>query len=472
MIKLIQQVLFVCFSMSLIIQSQAQDAMSLRDCIILAQKNNLDLQLQRLNLKQAELNEKTSSRARLPTINFNGSYGYNFGFAIDPTTNTFANETTSFLNSGIDGRARLFRFGQLGLNVRAAEFNVLSTKNEIIQFERDISLQTANAFLQVVLQDERLQNARRNLQISEQQEKRIELLYNAGATAQADLLNAQAQRIADQQALVEAQNSFELSIFDLQQFMLLDDKPEIDIPDLDPEMMDEYAGLDENKILESAMERDARISAANFRMAAQEYNLKSSKIERLPSLDLFGNINTRYSSNALTRDGFILVEQASEVEIDGEPSIIVSEVLNPIVTESPFSEQLNNNLGQAVGVTLSIPIYNQFQIQASIDREEITMQQRQLELESAKQDLRREVLQAWQNYKAGKTAYEATKKSLEAQEMVLNNANKAQELGAMNSFDYMQSRLQYDNALSNFLQAKYNAIFNIKVLDFYLGKAL
>ena len=43
------------------------------------------------------------------------------------------------------------------------------------------------------------------------------------------------------------------------------------------------------------------------------------------------------------------------------------------------------------------------------------------------------------------------------------------DVGLMNSFDFSQSSLAYENAQSEVLRTKYDYIFRTKILEFYFG---
>jgi len=61
---------------------------------------------------------------------------------------------------------------------------------------------------------------------------------------------------------------------------------------------------------------------------------------------------------------------------------------------------------------------------------------------------------------------------LASQKAAFENAQKRFKLGAINNFDYITSRNLIDNAEINALISKYDYIFKLKVLEFYMGKAI
>ena len=137
-----------------------------------------------------------------------------------------------------------------------------------------------------------------------------------------------------------------------------------------------------------------------------------------------------------------------------------------------FAEQIENNLGYNVGFSLNVPIFNGFRTDASVKRAEISKDRIILDLEQEKQTLTSNVEQAFADAKASLIQYEASKISLESQELAFQNEQDKYDLGVSTSFQLEQVRNRLINAQSSFLNAKYNYVFKTKVLDFYLDKPI
>jgi len=65
--------------------------------------------------------------------------------------------------------------------------------------------------------------------------------------------------------------------------------------------------------------------------------------------------------------------------------------------------------------------------------------------------------------------YDATKRSLEAREVSFQYAQERFDVGVLNSFDYSQIKNRLVTANSDFLRAKYDFIFRVKLLEYYYG---
>ena len=95
-----------------------------------------------------------------------------------------------------------------------------------------------------------------------------------------------------------------------------------------------------------------------------------------------------------------------------------------------------------------------------------------INVEREKNKLKTDVQQALADAQAASKSYRAAKKSRDAQSAAYNNATKQYDLGAINSFDYVNSRALLDNAEISLIIAKYDYLFKAKVVDFYMGRPI
>ncbi len=447
-----------------------EQELSLEQCVKIAEENNLSLKNQYLNIESSKIAEKVAKNQMIPSLNASTSYGYNFGFVVDPTTNSFANQTSSILNGGLNAQVELFQFGRIRQEQRISGLNVMASESDWKQEKRNISLSVANAYLQTVLQKELVANAERNKSLSEEQVSRMEKMLKAGTIAEAELLNIRAQWARDGQSVVNAQNSYQSSLLQLRLLMRYDQEFEPLVPSVEQIALDDpYRAAKLESILSSARNNDFRIRAAELREQVSEQQISANQKSLMPSLSLFGNVNTRYSSLAKRTNGVRTEEVSTDFSINGQEVTAVQEVQFFNFEDAPVGYQLQNNLGQALGVSLNIPIFNQYRLQSNVDEAKINRERSVLNTETVEQQLESEVNEAYQNYNNAVSSMEAADLTYEAMQLAFDNAQTAFEHGAINNFEYSQSRIQRDNALSDQIRAKYNYIFAIKVLDYYMG---
>ena len=138
----------------------------------------------------------------------------------------------------------------------------------------------------------------------------------------------------------------------------------------------------------------------------------------------------------------------------------------------PFKDQLKANGRYGFGFSLNIPIFNQFQVKTGISNAKIQVENKELELQSAKNALRKEIEQAYTNASAAFKRYIANQKAVVSTQEAFRYTEEKFNVGMINSVEYNQSKNNLSKAQSDLLQAKYEYIFKTKILDFYNGKTI
>lgn len=444
--------------------------MSLMDCINEAWEKNLLLSQNQVQVKGSQLDYNQSLTNFLPNLNGSLSHTYNFGRRIDPFTNQFAESRVLSQNGAISSSWNLFNGFTNTHQLKASKLALESAKDNYNQQKNDIALQVSNAFLQVVLADELLKVSENQLSISRNQAQRIKSFQEAGRAALNEVLQIEAQLSNDEAAVTRSRNNLKAALLTLGQLMGRPNgenlevlSPVIKEENLKPELSNASA------IYQGALSWHYGTQSAEKRMNSSLYSAKASKGRILPSLNFFAGLGTGFSELSRRQIGSTLVNTYIG-EVNGTPLFI--DVQQPIFEQTPFRDQMDQNLNRTIGFTMNIPIFNALQSRTNYKRAYLNYENTKLQLESTKFQLRREVEQAYLDAQTAYEQYEASKKSKNAQEALFEVVTTRYEAGLANSFEFNQSKLQYESALSNFLQAKFQLLFRIKVVEFYQGKTL
>ena len=140
----------------------------------------------------------------------------------------------------------------------------------------------------------------------------------------------------------------------------------------------------------------------------------------------------------------------------------------------PYStgRQLENNFGQSISLGVSIPIFNNYQVNSNVQRAKIVKEQADIIAEQTRQTLRQTIERAYNDvYSSGK-AYQSSAKKVEATEESFRAMKQRYDNGAANATDYELAENNLFQAKSDLLRAKYDYIFKLKILDFYQGKPI
>jgi outer membrane protein len=261
-------------------------------------------------------------------------------------------------------------------------------------------------------------------------------LIQAGSLPVGDIYELQATDASQEQQIVNTESALLIAKIGLCQTLLLEDYTNFDISD---EVMDlpmtNITNETQESILEKAREsvKDVKIAMANVDVAKKDVALSRSSY--LPTLTGFLGYNTRWAESI------------------------------------PFNfiDQLTLFDGTAVGLQLSVPILNGFATRGRVQRAKINQERSEFQLKQAELDLERNVYQAYNDVINAKKSFEAAQKTLEARKQSFNFSKERYEVGLMNSFDFSQSTIAYENAQSEVLRTKYDYLFRIKILEFYFG---
>ena len=450
--------------------SLAQQQWTLQQCIEHAMKNNLQVRIAILNNELNQANLKQSRANVLPNLNFGANNTYNFGKTIDRFTNQFANTRVQSINLGLQTQWNLFNGLQNYHTIKQNEINLMTGKYDIDGTKNDVSLNIANAFLQIVLARELVNITQNQVNTTNTQLTRIKKLVDAGALPKFNQYDVESQLSSEELNVVNAQN--QLNIANLNLALLLNLNPEefsISKPEV-PNPNDLPLNFTAQQIYASAPSNQPIIKSAENQVLSAEKGVKIAKSAVSPSLVFSGSLGTGYSGLAQQIAGY-----DSTIATIGYTAVgdkVYSLFVNPVLEKSPYGTQFKDNFNRSLGLTLNIPLFNNLQTHTAITRAKINVESARLQLLQAKLDLQRTILQAYTDANGALKKFNATEKSVIALKESFKYVEQRYNVGAANSVDYNTQKNNVTNAEAQLLQAKYEYIFKAKVLDFYLGKAI
>lgn len=461
--------------------AQGGDTWTLERAVSYAYDNNL--QVQRLNNFAAisEIQKQQAKNSRLPTVSGSSNIGLQLGRTIDPTTNTFDQQTIGFQGYQINAGVTLYNGGRIKNSLRQAELSQAAAETDAKVTRNSVGLQVANSYLTIVLLKEQLVNAQAQLELVQSQLANTDKLINAGALPPAQRFDLQAQEAASRQNIVTLENQITIGKVALQLLLELEpsDDFEIATPELDPEEELLFQDFTIEEVMQSAKITQPTIQAAQFRQEAAAVGLDLAKSGLRPTVSLFGNINTNFSSvardfNNPDLSGVQVVEGPPvPVVINGEAATISQFNQSGIVFPNlGYFSQLDRNFGQSLGASIQIPIYSQGRNKMNIQIAEIQRINAGLDISQAENQLRNDVALAMTDLRGARQAYRASQVSLEASQAAYDNTSRLYKAGAANSLDLVTATNRLDQARTDFTQAKFQLIFNRQVIQFYLGRGL
>lgn len=447
----------------------AQETWDLEKCVNHALQNSILVKQVTLRIENANLDQLSNKNSRYPNLNASSSAGMQFGKSIDPTTNSFELNNTGYNTIGLSASAILYNGGRINNSIKQSDLSSKAVKADAQQIKNDIALQVATAFLSVLMSEEQVLNASQSLELSGKQLERTQKFIKAGALPENDKLDILSRIARDEQELVNRENEIERSYLVLKQLLLLE--PDFDLrivkPKIDKIVIEKIPNF--KQLFQQASQNQPFIEAGNLRIRAAEYGVKIAKSQGLPTLSVFGNIDTRFSTLGKYSDGTEIFRTPQKVYINGQETLIETDREIPRFKDSPYGKQIGDNLGESIGLSLRIPIFNGNRTKISVAKAKLNVEQLKLSNEQKIQGLKSDVLRAISDVKAARKSFEASEKTVEAAKASYLNTEKKFNVGGANVFELSTAKNIFDQAKINLTITKYTFLFKQKVLEYYQG---
>ncbi|MDR3194221.1 MAG: TolC family protein [Tannerella sp.] len=431
----------------LCLSAAAQQAWTLEACILHAVEHNIQLKQREQEQAAREIELHTSQNSWLP--NLNAGLGQNQDFGRSPSKDGLIVERNSANSSAsLQTSMPVFDGFRIPNDIAARRLNLQAATEALNKAKDDLAVGVASYFLQTLYNKEIRQIAELQVAFTAGQVRKTEALVNAGKVPASQLYDIKAQWAKDEATLTEARNNVSLALLDLAQSLELEHfssdfdivAPEID----DPILALASSLLPPDHIYESAVTVKPQIKEQEYLLESQKKMLLVAQSGYYPKL----NLNASYSNGYYRYSG-------------GEDIVNV-----------PFGDQLRQNERKTIGLSLTIPIFNRFEVRNSVRSARVAIVNRELMLESARKTLYKEIQQAYFNATAAQENYTASGKSVEAGKEAFTYAEERYSAGKSSVFEYNEAKTKYAQSLSTQAQAKYNFIFRAKILDFYNGKPI
>ena len=457
--------------------AKAQEKWSLLKCVEYAMANNISIKQTDLQSKTAALQLRQSKLGQIPNLSFSSSSGYNSGRNQDPTSFSLITQSYLSANMQLQSSAEIFNWFSKRNTIAANQWELQAAKANTDKLKNDIALTVANSYLQILLAMEQEKIASVQLQQSQAQLSNTRKLVDAGALPELNAANLEAQVAGDSSTVITTRGNVAQNILTLKAYMALDAATafEIDTPPVDKIPVEKIADLQPEAVYALAIANMPQQKANDFKLKAAQKNAAAAKGNLYPTISMFGSLGSGFNSRAQEIIGTSQINAPlGKVNVGGTDYNVFP--LQPFTSynygKTAFFPQLNQNFRQAIGLSLSVPIFNGYNARTNYERSRINIQNQQLQKQLDDQSLKQNIYQAYNASVVALEKYNAGKKTMEAAERTYNFAQKRYEVGMLSTFDLITSqnnlfRARLENALN-----QYDYVFKMKVLEFYRGQGI
>jgi len=450
----------------------AQNKLSLQKCFEIAEANNVNIQQLKLGESFSQLDLKQSKNNLLPNINGNSNYSFNLGRTLDPTSYNLVSQSVNTISMGLNANVDLFSGFTKWNAIKSNELAINVSELETQTFRNTLHLTIFSAYLEILKAQEQINVLSEQEKITNEQYDRTKKLIDAGMLPKGDILDIEAQQAQNAVQRVNAENLVRLSLLNLQQSMNYYEDFTIVSPSINENAGTEVLAQSPQAIYTKALTNRPEIEANNLRMSIADYQLKIADGSKWPSLRFFTGASTNFAGIEVPSN-FQTMTIPQTLNLNGQDYELLTE--QEVPTEfgvTPFFTQLNDNLNWNMGLGLTIPIFNQFVVKNNVQRAKLNIENQKLSNRATENDLNQIIQQAYYTAKSNQSNYQANLKNINALQLAYNNIKKRYELGTANALELNVAQNNLTIAKLNMNNAKFDYIFSLKILEFYLGKPL
>ncbi|KAB1228657.1 TolC family protein [Chryseobacterium viscerum] len=425
--------IFSCIALEIFAQKpNYPSSWTLENCIEYAKENNIPINSLRLSKTSAQQDLLQAKDAKYPNLSGTVSQGL---FALNGSDGLHMTGAQS-QNIGANSSMTLYHASYIKNNEVSKNLLVQMADLSVQESENNITLNITQAYLNILMNQENIISLENVLKTTQTQLKQGDQLYKAGSLSKLNYLQIQSQVAQDQYNLTSAQNNLRTNTVNLKQILQLPSNYDFQIVKPDSIIVDDQLkSLQDVQNLAQSQRPEVKYSELNVENS--NTNLKMTKASIQPTLNLVGNISTNYSNG-----------------------------------NGNYFNQLGNNFYMPIGLSLGIPIYNNRIYKTQIEKSKIAIEQANLDLQNTKTVLNQQIEQSYINLQNALSQYDSASKQMDLSKQSYDIVNAQMKFGSIDYVQLQQQRLLYIQSIQNYLQAKYTAVLNQQIYEFYAGNPI
>jgi outer membrane protein len=436
--------IFLLFGTLLAGKAAGQD-WSLEQCIRYALDNNIAIQQQQLAAEQTGNQLFQSKMMFLPSLNANLSSNLSWGMISYPDSiigpdgkkipgTVQGNRFGHGFSPSITASINLFEGWKKINTVRRNQSDYQASQQEVERLRNEIAISVAQAYLQVLLSTEVLAVAESSYENVEVQLTRLKQLVEAGSRPYSEQLEMEAQLAAEEVQRVTSKNQLDNNYLNLRQLLDIPHTSTFQIAKPELSISENFEGEDAGGVYQLAQDLP-QVKGAEYRMESAQHTLAIARGNYWPTLSISGSFGSNYQNSR----------------------------------DQNFWDQLLDQRSPAISFGLSIPIFNNWSVRTNAKNAKLNLHIAQLEVENKRKTLYKEIQSAVTDALAAFNKHKAAERNVIAAKESFRYTEQKFEVGSINATDYNISKNNLLKAQSEELQAKYQYIFQLKIIDFYKG---
>lgn len=416
---------------------------TLQECINYALEKNIQLQQNKISLQESEIDIKDARASLFPSLSF--STGHNVvnrpyqeqSNTVSGTEIISSDEKTTYNgNYSLNAQWTLWNGGQRLNNLKQQKTNRDIARLTVSETENTLQEQITQLFIQILYADESIQINRSTLEVSKATYKRGQELFAEGSLSKADLAQLEAQVSDDQYQLVTAESTWRNYKLQLKQLLELDGSEEFNL--VLPELNDENILKmlpSQTDVYQAAMAIRPEIQSSRLSIENAKLGISAAKAGYYPTISLSA------SSSSTTNSA----------------------------STNNWAQQMKYGWNNMIGISLSIPIFDNRQNKSNVQKARLQYNTSQLDLINKQKELYSTIEGLWLDALNAQQQYVAAETKVKSSQTSFDMVNEQFNLGMKNTVELLTEKNNLLSAKQQLVQAKYMAILNQTLLNFYAG---
>lgn len=422
----------------------AQEAWDVDRCMSYAVKHNRTVKQRRLEADNYRLDRLKAIGNFLPGINASAGVQYNFGRSVDPETNIYNNVSTFNNSYAAEASMTLFRGGSLVNEVRRSKAALLLGKAALQEAQDNTALETFQAYIDALYYYGTIRLAEKKLAESDSLLYKTRRQEELGLKGRADVAQMEAQQATDAYNLTHQRNLYETAMLTLKQKMNYPagDSLLLNTDILDIQTFESIRLTDEHPqdVLRIALSVNPTLRQSEMNKQVARMNRKIAWANVLPTISFYGGISSSYYKELHNHD------------------------------YPDFKTQLDNNLGEYFGVTMSIPIFNRMSGSISLRQARNNYRIACEQYEAQKEELQKLVQQAVQDREGYLRESIQMEKKAVSDSLAYHVTRRKYEEGLMTSLDVQNNAATWLESETLLLQSRLTYVMKCRLVDYYKGE--
>ncbi len=434
--RLISFLFLLVVTVTIRLSAQESQKWTLQACIDYALEQNIQLKQSKITLEQSEVDVKTARATLFPNLTFSAGQQLSYQPFTSSSSTTSTDKAVYSGSYGLNAQWIVWDANKRANTLRQKQTSSDISQLGVTEMENSLREEITKLFLQVLYAEESAKTNRGMLQVSQASYERGKQLLLSGTISKVDLAQLEAQVQNDSYLLVTSENTLRGYLLQLRQLMELSNAEPLELAASLP--TEEYILRplpEQDDVYKQAMAYRPEIQSSQLAAENDKLGITIAKSGYWPTISLNAS-----SASATNSTGNI-----------------------------NWGEQLKFGWNNSVGLTLSIPIFNNRQTKSAVEKARLQYNSSLLTLLNEQKALYKTIETLRLDAANAQEQYRAASSKVQSNEASYAMVSEQFSLGMKNTLELLTEKTNLSSARQQLLQAKYMVLLNRTLLSFYAG---